>query len=216
MADFNTAHETVKVNEGGYNAAYGGAKGSGETYKGIDRKENPRWQGWALIDSYKRKLAPKAIPNEAIIPDPRLEALVADFIKTKYWLPSNAAAITNQPLATFFFDFYFHKPAIAVAAVNQLARTVAPTVKVAKLSLTPEVVGVVNAMPAATYKNLYRLRELHYNNNFLNKEYGIKYVKAKEGVLNRLRRFASTIAVSVAPVAGFGIGTIAATIGFFF
>ncbi|RJQ22015.1 MAG: hypothetical protein C4560_03040 [Nitrospiraceae bacterium] len=53
----------------------------GETYKGIARKKNPDWHGWAFIDEAKTKPGfPESLKNNALI-----EELVKDFYKAHFW-----------------------------------------------------------------------------------------------------------------------------------
>ena len=53
MADFNIAYPKTVSNEGYYVSQdwfrSHGDRNSGETYMGIDRIQNPSWEGWAVI-----------------------------------------------------------------------------------------------------------------------------------------------------------------------
>lgn len=51
MSHFSTAYERTLGHEGGYSNDTRDA--GGETYKGIARVYNPKWAGWAVIDSIK-------------------------------------------------------------------------------------------------------------------------------------------------------------------
>lgn len=53
MADFDKAYFRTCKFEGGY--ANDKNDSGGETYKGISRVHNPKWGGWKIIDSYKKK-----------------------------------------------------------------------------------------------------------------------------------------------------------------
>lgn len=53
MADFNTAYENTGGYEGGYSNH--AADRGGETWCGIARKFHPNWEGWKIIDEYKKK-----------------------------------------------------------------------------------------------------------------------------------------------------------------
>lgn len=57
-----------------------------EVYKGISRKIWGNWNGWKLIDKYK-KYGYKDIKelNKALITDAYLETLVVDFYKRNFW-----------------------------------------------------------------------------------------------------------------------------------
>ena len=52
MAYFGDAFKKLSIKEGGYVNDKDDA--GGETYRGISRKYNPTWQGWTMIDSYKK------------------------------------------------------------------------------------------------------------------------------------------------------------------
>ena len=47
MANFNQAFKKVMSAEGGY--VNDPDDPGGETYKGVARKMNPRWSGWAIV-----------------------------------------------------------------------------------------------------------------------------------------------------------------------
>ena len=52
MANFGDAFKKLSIKEGGYVNDKDDA--GGETYRGISRKYNPTWQGWNMIDQYKK------------------------------------------------------------------------------------------------------------------------------------------------------------------
>ena len=54
MADFHKALKRTAKYEGGY--VNDPADAGGETYKGISRRANPKWDGWQLIDAHKKTL----------------------------------------------------------------------------------------------------------------------------------------------------------------
>lgn len=78
---FTEALNNVMGSEGGY-ADLQGDKG-GETYKGIARNFHPDWQGWSIIDSYK-KLYPQEFTS-CLKNDIDLQKLVTKFYKQNYW-----------------------------------------------------------------------------------------------------------------------------------
>ena len=53
MADFDKALELTLKAEGGY--VDDPDDPGGETYKGISRSRNPKWQGWINVDLLKAK-----------------------------------------------------------------------------------------------------------------------------------------------------------------
>lgn len=90
MANFEKALAVVLKHEGGY--VNDPDDPGGETYKGIARKMNPKWGGWALIDR-------KDFSN------PSLSELVESFYRDSYWEPIRGAQITSQLIAESVFDF---------------------------------------------------------------------------------------------------------------
>ena len=78
---FIEALNNVMDSEGGY-ADLQGDKG-GETYKGIARNFHTDWQGWSIIDSYK-KLYPSDFKTY-LKNDTDLQNFVKLFYKQEYW-----------------------------------------------------------------------------------------------------------------------------------
>jgi lysozyme family protein len=186
-ANANTAIPKMLVNEGGYNRAY---NGSGETYKGIDRKYSTPWpEGWALIDEYKKR---NTIRNEATIPIPRLNALVQDFYYKNIWPKSNAGKINNSEFSSFYFDFYVHKPAIAIECCNIIANSIRK-VSVSSSTLSADVLSLINNNVELFYSKFYQMRLAHYKNNFLNSKYKVFYKSSQRGQLNRIAKYPSVI-----------------------
>lgn len=188
MASFNIARSVVKNNEGGYSPGF---KGSGETYKGIDRKYGaPYWPGWKILDRIPNKKEHDVFNNAA------LEHLVEEFYLNKMWRPSRAGDIQDQQLATMFYDFYFHKPAIAVAAANAAALQINSEAVTSGNRLTDEVIRIINTSPSDAYRTIYNLRIQHYQNKWMNKigKTNIRYTTTQEGLLNRAMRFAAPAA----------------------
>lgn len=98
MANFDSAYSRTCKFEGGY--ANNKNDSGGETYKGISRNNNPKWAGWAIVDSYKKKSNfPKNLDS-----DTKLQALVKTCYKENYWNPIWGDKINNQKVAEDFFD----------------------------------------------------------------------------------------------------------------
>ena len=184
MAEATESITTVLKNEGGYAYAYGK---SGETYMGIDRLHQPGWPGWKIIDQYKRTVGP--VGAKQVIKDERLFKLVFKFYHDLFWPASKAGLLSNQQLANMYFDFYFHKPAIAQAAL----------IKAANKNNFSDAVKFANVWPAYVYQRLFKLRILHYNNQWMNGEgkNRIYYKPGKSGsqagVLARANRYPAFI-----------------------
>jgi lysozyme family protein len=126
MADWNLAYARLSNNEGGY--VNHPSDGGGETYRGVARKYHPDWEGWARIDSMKKRGAKKA----ELDADPALWTMVKEFFRKRYWL--SFASIENQAIATILFDWAVltrpalawdyakaaNKKAVNAAAINRL------------------------------------------------------------------------------------------------
>jgi len=72
----------------------------GETYKGISRKNYPNWDGWVIIDEYKR--AELKFPT-ILEYSSKLNELVKGFYKESYWNKIKGDEI-NPKLAEELFD----------------------------------------------------------------------------------------------------------------
>lgn len=98
MANFEEAYLRTCKFEGGY--ANNPADTGGETYKGISRKNNPKWEGWSIIDSYKKKSNfPKNLDS-----DTKLQELVKSCYRENYWNPVKGDNIRNQKVANDMYD----------------------------------------------------------------------------------------------------------------
>lgn len=75
----------------------------GETYQGISRKSWPAWEGWPIIDEYKRRSRPQPSPSWPI---PGLEKAVNRFYYEKYWLPFRCGEVKNSQIRELLFDFF--------------------------------------------------------------------------------------------------------------
>lgn len=201
MASFNLARDKVKINEGGYSPGF---NGSGETYKGIDRKYGaPHWPGWKILDRISNK------KEHDVFRNPTLELLVEDFYLNKMWRPSRAGEMKDQALATMYYDFYFHKPAVAIAAANLAALQINPSAVSNNNRLTDDVIRAINNSPEDVYRTVYNLRIQHYQNKWMNKigKTNIRYTTTQKGLLNRAMRFPAPAATATQFVDAFSPGS---------
>jgi len=98
MANFRKAYDLTMGHEGGY--AKDADDLGGETYRGIARKFNPGWAGWAKIDKAKRVRGfPASLDRDA-----QLQADVAAFYKQHYWDKFQGDAMPDQDIAEELFD----------------------------------------------------------------------------------------------------------------
>lgn len=75
----------------------------GETYRGISRKFNPQWRGWAIIDGYKARTGfIDLLPG-----DPDLNWLVKEFYHD-LWKQLHCDDFDSQDIADVLFDTAVH------------------------------------------------------------------------------------------------------------
>jgi len=99
MADFKQAFQLVLAHEGRYSVDPNDP--GGETYKGIARKMNGQWVGWATVDNLKKQPGfPKNLDN-----DIGLKSSVEEFYRVSFWNPIKGDDLTNQLVANSIFDF---------------------------------------------------------------------------------------------------------------
>lgn len=99
MADFYQAYAKTMKFEGGYVNDPDDA--GGETYKGISRRYNPSWEGWAIIDNYKE--SDENFPA-CLYEDSGLQTSVKLFFKQQYWDKNLLDEFDDQELAEEMFD----------------------------------------------------------------------------------------------------------------
>ena len=98
MAYFEKAYKITMKIEGRYNNDPNDA--GGETYKGISRVYHPGWDGWLLIDLYKKVSSFPAILDS----DTKLQQMVHLFYKQTFWDVNRLDEIKSQPIAEELFD----------------------------------------------------------------------------------------------------------------
>lgn len=86
MNNFEKALKHMLEFEGGY--ANDSTDSGGETFRGVSRRNWPKWPGWPLIDRAKAEgvRTAKAI-NARFAGNSEMEALVADFYRANFWRP---------------------------------------------------------------------------------------------------------------------------------
>lgn len=99
MANFEKAHKKTSSIEGGYvNDPTDKGK---ETYKGISRRFFPSWEGWIIIDEYKKT---HQLKRNDVVKNDQLEYLVDIFYKNNFWNVNRLDEIENQDIANELFD----------------------------------------------------------------------------------------------------------------
>ncbi len=114
MADFQQAFDLILKNEGGY--SFDKDDSGGETYKGIARTRNGKWEGWKTVDLLKQQ-ANFPLNMEA---NTALQTSVSSFYKSNFWAPIGGDSITHQSVANSIFDFGVNAGVSTSAALAQL------------------------------------------------------------------------------------------------
>jgi lysozyme family protein len=135
MADFKQALQLVLKHEGGY--GFDKDDPGGETYKGIARNVNSKWEGWVKVDQLKKQTSfPKNLDT-----DGDLQESVEHFYQTNYWDRVQGDKITSQNIANSIFDFGVNA---GVGTSNSLAQMV--------VDVRPD--GVLGATSLAAINNI--------------------------------------------------------------
>lgn len=114
MADFTTAFDATMQAEGGY--VNDPQDPGGETYKGIARKMNSKWDGWIDIDKAKHE---NTFPANLASLNP-LQEKIKSFYEINYWDKIRGDEITDQHIAESIFDFAVNAGPVTSAKLAQI------------------------------------------------------------------------------------------------
>jgi lysozyme family protein len=142
MAQFNSAFETMILNEGGMTLHRITGDRGGLTYAGIARVFHPHWPGWALIDA-------------GDVENPGLTQLVREFYKDKFWVRIKGEAIAAQPVAEQLFDFAVNAGVGTAIKLAQVTVGVVPDGVVGPITLE-----ALNNMDAEAFVLKYALAKM--------------------------------------------------------
>jgi hypothetical protein len=167
MADFSIAYPLVISGEGYYvSQEYWRAHGdnvSGETYMGVDRIQNPKWGGWAIIDQYKVTNGP--IPYDTELPASLgLELLVEAISKKNYWDTFQGDNIKTQDIATLIFEMNYMSGSFGIKQVQQsINEIIAPKQIVVDGGIGSITIGYINNLyQPQLYAAIYNKRKAWY------------------------------------------------------
>jgi len=177
MASFEQVIPIILAREGGY-ANVASDKG-GETYRGLSRKYNPSWSGWAIIDK-----TPHPIARNTIFPE--LEQKVKDQYKSAYW-NSYFNNIQSLDVAKAMFDSRINQSGGYGSLVKRALGSSMPFTQ--GVAVTSSDVAAINAKPADFYTKFMAQREAYYRH--LNQPVNL------QGWLNRLAEFPRSIAGAI-------------------
>lgn len=114
VTDFNEAWANTDLAEGFY--SHRADDKGGETYRGISRKYNPNWRGWAIIDKYKVRTG----FIDLLAGDPDLNALVREFYLA-LWKRIHCDDMDSQEIAVQLFDITVHSGESTAVEFLQIA-----------------------------------------------------------------------------------------------
>jgi lysozyme family protein len=149
MANFATAFEQTMKAEGGY--VNDPQDPGGETYKGVARKMNSKWDGWIDIDMAKReKNFPANLDGNA-----RLQEKIRQFYEVNYWDKIRGDEITNQDIAESIFDFAVNAGVITSSKLAQITVRAEPDG-----TIGPECLKKLNAEDPRSFLALFALNKI--------------------------------------------------------
>ena len=177
MADFIKAFENTMHAEGGY--VNDPDDPGGETYKGVARKRNSKWEGWIDIDLLKQKQNfPKNLDQ-----DESLQLKIRDFYEVNYWDKIQGDNIADQDVAESIFDFAVNAGPTTSAKIAQLSVSAKPDGVIG-----PKTLEKLNATDKKTFLALFALAKISRyvnlcENNATNRKYFYGWVRRSlEGV----------------------------------
>lgn len=115
MANFAEAFSATMKAEGGY--VNDPQDPGGETYKGIARKMNSKWEGWVTVDLLKKNSNfPRNLDSNN-----DLQQQVMAFYEVNYWDKVQGDVIASQPISESIFDFAVNAGPIASIKLAQIS-----------------------------------------------------------------------------------------------
>ena len=149
MADFTTAFGLTMKAEGGY--GNDPQDPGGETYKGIARKMNSKWDGWVIIDMMKQENNFPANLND----NTQLQEKIKAFYEVNYWDKICGDAIKNQDIAESIFDFAVNAGPIASAKLAQTTVSAEPDGVIG-----PQTIEKINADDPRAFLAVFALHKI--------------------------------------------------------
>lgn len=149
MADFAAAFALTMKAEGGY--VNDPQDPGGETYKGIARKMNSKWDGWVVIDMMKKeKNFPANLGSNA-----QLQEKIKAFYGANYWDKIRGDEIQNQHIAESIFDFAVNAGPIASAKLAQITVNAEPDGVIG-----PKTIEKINADDPRAFLAIFALNKI--------------------------------------------------------
>jgi len=163
MADFKIAFGITARTEGGYNPGVN----ENETFDGIDRGENPHWDGWEIIDAHKKANPGASVSqlNKIFAADEALQKNKLQFYKTNYWDVISLDKVNNQQLSNNLYDCSVNEGEGLAARFLQRACNScgAHTPLTVDGNIGPNTISVTNSLdPEALFNNVNSQRAAEY------------------------------------------------------
>lgn len=158
MALFAEAISKTLLFEGGY--VNDSADSGGETYRGISRKNWPKWAGWAFVDRAKlmHDISLSVFPDDLEYLT-NLQALVVTFYQTNFW---QYDGLTDQEVADKVFDLSVNVGKVhAIKILQQACGTSADGL------YGPNTERAVNCHPKGSLTQLIRAAAEQYHNQIV-------------------------------------------------
>lgn len=166
-ARFERVKKFAKGNEGNY--ANNAGDTGGETYRGISRIWSTNWQGWKIIDAYKKQVG-RPLKNNELVKSDALEVLISDFYFSNFYMPLKAESIKNESVATTIYD---HALGVDPSDATKLVQRILNNNFGKKLPVDGQfgnlTLNALNSVDAKKFFDLYNsAREAHYRNRAAN------------------------------------------------
>ena len=153
---------TILQAEGGY--SNNPSDKGGETYRGISRKFNPTWDGWAIIDKKKGGgwfSKAKEIADNTIFAE--LEDSVRSFYWQNYFVKAGFDKLNDTTVALNLFDYNVNGGYSVAGVLAVLKDTFSKTLTAS--TFTNAVAEEINAVdPARFVKAILDVRRSYYDN----------------------------------------------------
>jgi len=154
MADFLISDQITQKTEAGYNPGIG----EKETAMGIDRGQNPNWQGWHIVDSLKPDTASNI--THQLFNSPTFMGLVHSFFKANYWDVLKLDEVNDQQIANNLFDCSINQGSGIASRFMQEAAGVTVDGIVGNQTIS----AVNNGNAETIYNQINSLRKIRYEN----------------------------------------------------
>ncbi|MBN2033828.1 MAG: hypothetical protein JW836_11170 [Deltaproteobacteria bacterium] len=100
MADFSKALSASSAARSGYTTV---SEGVG-IYKGIDRRFNPGWDGWKIVDALTFAASDQNELRVTLAQNKKLKEMVRNWYKQMYWDRFSGDMVRNQEIAAELFE----------------------------------------------------------------------------------------------------------------